>query len=130
MSTYQTPTFETSEFDDKELTISSKYSDESLLEYAITVRWCLNFTFDKAGVWAMYPEITWVEVVATFEVDESESDPQKQRNGDTQRVDFTPATTGWTIDIETFIERGPQNAYRCTHAYIDIDSQTANIIFE
>lgn len=125
---YTTPTFETSDFTDSEVITTSQYEDETIFETSIFVRWCLNITFDKAGVWAMKPEITWVQVVTSFQVEECEADPQKQREGSTQQIDFTSKTKGWAVVVN--VEKSNRNDYRCTAAYIDIDDKKATIIFE
>ena len=128
MSNYTTPTFETSEFEDSEVICTSEYEDESIYESSIVVRWKLNITFDKAGVWSMTPEITWVQTIVEFTCDEIEIDPQKQREGSAQHINFKPETKGWTVVVD--VQKEGNNTYRCTSAYIDVDDQTATIIFE
>jgi len=76
----------------------------------------------------MSPEITWVQVVTYFQVDDFEADPQKQREGDTQYVNFTPESKGWDVTIEQNV-KDTNNMYRCTSAYVNVDDQTAEIWF-
>lgn len=128
MSNYTSPTFETSEFEDSEVICTSQHEDESIYESSIVVRWKLNLTFDKAGIWSMTPEITLVETIVEFKSDEIEADPQKQQEGGRTWVEFTPGTEGWTVNV-VVIKEG-NNTYRCTSAYVDVDDQTATIIFE
>ena len=128
MSNYTTPTFETSDFVDSEVICTSQYEDESIYESSIVVRWKLNITFDNAGVWSMTPEIKWIQTVVNFQNDEIEADPQKQKEGSKTWVDFTPKAKGWTVNVD--VQKEGNNTYRCTSAYIDVDDQTATIIFE
>jgi len=128
MGHYQTPTFETSTFEDEHVITTGKYEDESVFESKIVVRWKLNMIFDEAGVRSMSPEITWVQVVTYFQVDDFEADPQKQREGDTQYVNFTPESKGWDVTIEQNV-KDTNNMYRCTSAYVNVDDQTAEIWF-
>ena len=128
MSKYTSPTFETKDFVDQDLTIHSDYEECSLADSSIIVRWKLHITFDSVGVWAMAPEITLIEVVANFEPDEQPDDPQLQIEGHEQQHIFTPETKGWTVVVDT--QKASSNEYRCTYAYVDVDDMTATIIFE
>jgi hypothetical protein len=128
MSNYTTPTFETSDFVDSDVICTSQHEDESIYETSIFVRWKLNITFDKAGIWSITPEITWIQTVVNFQNDEIEADPQKQREGSAQHINFTPETKGWTVVVD--VQKEGNNTYRCISAYIDVDDQTATIIFE
>ena len=128
MSKYTSPTFETKDFVDQELMIASDCRNCSLFQSTIIVRWKLNLKFDGLGIWSMAPEITWVQVIANFEPDEQPEDPQQQISGHVQNYNFTPNTDGWVVIVET--QKAPNNEYRCTIAYVDVDSKTATIIFE
>ena len=128
MSKHTSPTFETKEFTDQDLMVQSHYEDSSLIQATIIVRWKLHITFDSLGVWAMTPEINWVQVIANFSPDEQPDDPQLQIEGHEQQYNFTPETKGWKVKVET--QKASNNEYRCTCAYVDVDDMVATIVFE
>lgn len=129
MSNYTSPTFETSDFQESELICTSQYEDEIIYDSSICVRWKLNIKFDESGVWSMSPEITWVQVKVEFQVDEIEPDPQKKKEASRTWVDFTPKTKGWDVTIDVEPQTSQMKEYRCSSAYINVDDQTAELIF-